>query len=188
MHTRQEALALWRAWNDDDSLYRHALSVEACMRQFAQAAGEDPDFWGLVGLLHDIDYQKHPEEHLKHSRPILEGAGYPEAFIRAVESHGWGICTQVEPQSVMEKTLFAVDELTGFIAACAYVRPSRSVLDLEVKSVKKKWGSAAFAAGVRRDVIEKGAAMLERPLDTLIAQTIEALRTVAEDTGLRGTL
>lgn len=188
MHTREQALALWREHNDDESLLRHAYSVEAAMRHFAVRHGQDPEWWGLVGLLHDIDYQKHPEEHLQHARPILAGAGYPEDFIHAVESHGWGLCSSVEPANTMEKVLYAVDELTGFIAACAYVRPSRSVLDMEVKSVKKKWKTAAFAAGVNRDVIEKGAAMLGMDLDALIAETIEALRASADEVGLRGTL
>lgn len=186
MPDRDAAIALWRAHNDDDSLFRHALSVEAAMRRYAAAFGEDPEYWGLVGLLHDVDYQRHPDEHLGHARGILAAAGYGEDFIHAVESHGWGLCSEVEPTHRMEKVLFAVDELTGFIAACAYVRPSRSVLDLEVKSVKKKWGTAAFAAGVRRDVIEKGAAMLGVPLESLIAETIEALRGVAEAVGLEG--
>jgi putative nucleotidyltransferase with HDIG domain len=186
MQTREEALALWRSENDDESLFRHALSVEACMRHFALKYGEDPEYWGLVGLLHDVDYQRHPEEHLLHARPILAQAGFGDAFIRAVESHGWGLCTEVEPISTMEKALFAVDELTGFVAACAYVRPSRSVLDMEVKSVKKKWGAVNFAAGVHRDVIEKGAAMLGMPLEELILETILALRGAAEATGLRG--
>jgi predicted hydrolase (HD superfamily) len=109
---------------------------------------------------------------------MLASGGYGEAFIRAVESHGWGLCSTVEPQHIMEKTLFAVDELTGFIAACAYVRPSKSVLDLEVKSVKKKWGTAAFAAGVNRGIIEKGAAMLGMSLDELISETILAMRVL----------
>ncbi|MBN2873781.1 MAG: HDIG domain-containing protein [Spirochaetales bacterium] len=186
MHDRNAALALWAEHNDDDSLLRHALSVEAAMRHFAAKYGEEPDYWGLVGLLHDIDYQGHPDEHLQHARPILSAAGYPEEFIRAVESHGWGLCSTVEPVLRMEKVLYAVDELTGFIAACAYVRPSRSVLDMEVKSVKKKWKTAAFAAGVNRDVIEKGAAMLGVELDELIAETIQALRAVADDVGLKG--
>lgn len=188
MIDREAAIALWRRHNDDESLFRHALSVEAAMRRFAAKRGEDPEYWGLVGLLHDIDYQRHPEEHLRHARPILLEAGFDEAFVRAVESHGWGLCAEVEPLLPMEKVLYAVDELTGFVAACAYVRPSKSVLDLEVKSVKKKWGTAAFAAGVRRDVIEKGAAMLGLPLEELIAETIEALRGAAEATGLKGNL
>jgi predicted hydrolase (HD superfamily) len=183
---RESALALWKEHNTDDSLLRHALSVEAAMRHFAAIYGEDKDFWGIVGLLHDIDYQKYPEEHLQHARTMLGAAGYGEAVIHAVESHGWGICSPVEPGHIMEKALFAVDELTGFIAACAYVRPSKSVLDMEVKSVKKKWGSAAFAAGVRRDIIQKGADMLGMPLEKLIEETIHALRAVARDVGLEG--
>ncbi len=188
MHDRQSALELWRANNDEDSLFRHAQSVEAAMRHFAIQYHEDPEYWGLVGLLHDIDYQKHPDEHLKHARPILAAAGYPEPFIRAVESHGWGLCSEVQPTLTMEKVLYAVDELTGFIAACAYVRPSKSVLDMEVKSVKKKWKSAGFAAGVNREVIEQGAAMLGLDLDTLIGETINALRGAADAVGLRGTI
>jgi predicted hydrolase (HD superfamily)/AcrR family transcriptional regulator len=181
---RDEALRLWRQHNDDDYLYRHALSVEAAMRRFAAKYGEDPEYWGIVGLLHDIDFQKFPEEHLQHARGMLEGAGYSEAFIRAVESHGWGICTEVEPVHEMEKALFAVDELTGFISACALMRPSKSVLDLEVKSVKKKWGAAAFAAKIRRDIIQKGADMMGLPLDELIQETILAMRTVHAEIGL----
>ncbi|HOE76484.1 MAG TPA: HDIG domain-containing protein [Rectinema sp.] len=186
--TRDEAVVLWKQWNSDESLWHHALSTEAVMRHFARKYGEDAEYWGIIGLLHDIDYEKFPEEHLKHAREILASAGFDDAFIRSVESHGWGICTQVEPKLLMEKVLFAADELTGFIAACSYVRPSRSVLDLEVKSVKKKWGSAAFAAGVRRNVIEQGAQMLGIPLDELIGETILALRGVASEIGLKGNL
>jgi putative nucleotidyltransferase with HDIG domain len=178
MQSRDEAIQLWRKYNDDDYLFRHALSVEAAMRHFAAKRGEDPEYWGIVGFLHDIDYQKHPEEHLAHARGMLAGAGYPEEFIRAVESHGFGICTEVEPVLYMEKVLFAVDELTGFIAACALMRPSKSVMDLEAKSVRKKWGTAAFAAKIRRDIIQKGADMLGMPLDELIQETILAMREV----------
>jgi putative nucleotidyltransferase with HDIG domain len=185
---RDEAIALWRKYNDEDSLYRHALSVEAAMRHFARKFGQDEDFWGIVGILHDVDYQRFPEEHLVHARTMLEEEGADEAVIHAVLSHGWGLCSDVEPASKMEKVLFAVDELTGFIAACAYVRPSRSVLDMETRSVKKKWGSANFAAGVNRGVIEKGAVMLGMPLDELIGETILALRSAAEDVGLKGTM
>jgi putative nucleotidyltransferase with HDIG domain len=186
--TKAEAVTLWRNYNSDESLFRHALSVEAAMRYFAAKFGADPDYWGLVGFLHDIDYQQYPKEHLAHAREMLKDAGFDDSFVHAVESHGWGLCTDVEPALRMEKVLFAVDELTGFIAACAYVRPSKSVLDMETRSVKKKWGSAAFAAGVRRDVIEKGAAMLDIPLEELISETILALRPVAAEIGLKGTL
>lgn len=185
---RENAISVWREYNSEDSLFRHALSVEATMRHFARKYGEDENYWGIVGLLHDIDYQKYPTEHLAHSRAMLEKAGFGEDFIHAVQSHGWGLCSDVEPSRRMEKVLYAVDELTGFIAACAYVRPSRSVLDMEVRSVKKKWGSANFAAGVSREVIEKGAAMMGIPLEELISETIVALRAVAADVGLKGSV
>lgn len=185
---RDSALALWRAHNDDDYLYRHALSVEAVMRYFASKKGEDVDYWGLVGLLHDIDYQEHPEEHLKHTRAILAPASYPDAFIRAIESHGFGLCSEVEPLLYMEKVLYAVDELTGFIYACAIMRPSKSVLDIEVKSVTKKFKTPAFAAKIDRSVIQKGAQMLGIPLEELVQETILGLRPVAEEIGLKGNL
>jgi len=186
--SRDSALALWRAHNDDDYLYRHALSVEAVMRHFAAKKGEDLEYWGLVGLLHDIDFQEHPEEHLKHARAILAPAGYPDEFIRAVESHGFGLCTEVEPRLYMEKILFACDELTGFIYACAIMRPSKSVLDIEVKSVTKKLKTPAFAAKIDRSVIQRGAEMLGLGMDELVGETILALRPVAAEIGLKGNL
>lgn len=182
--TREQAESLWRTYNDDVALWRHALAVEAAMRHFAGLFGEDPDLWGVVGLLHDIDYQRYPDQHCKVVRGLLQKEGIDELIIRAIESHGWGICTDVEPQSLLEKTLYAVDELTGFVAACALVRPSKSVMDLEVSSVKKKWKTAAFAAGVNRQVIEKGAERLGMPLDQLIQETILAMRKVAPAIGL----
>lgn len=188
MKNREEAIAIWKKYNSDDSLLRHAFSVEAAMRHFAKKHGEDPDYWAMVGLLHDIDYEKYPEEHLKHAGKMLEEHGFDEAFIRAVESHGWGIVNNIEPKHIMEKVLYAVDELTGFIAACAFVRPSRSVLDMETKSVKKKWKTLAFAAGVNREVIEKGSSLLNMDLDELIGETIMALREEAEACGLKGSL
>jgi putative nucleotidyltransferase with HDIG domain len=188
MQTRDEAIKLWRRYNDDDYLFRHALSVEAVMRHFAAKKGEEADYWGIVGLLHDIDYQKHPDEHLKHARAMLEAEGYPEAFIRAVESHGFGLCTEVEPLLYMEKILYACDELTGFIYACAIMRPSKSVLDIEVKSVTKKFKTPAFAAKIDRSVIQKGADMLGMPLEALIQETIFALRPAAAEIGLKGNL
>lgn len=184
--TRDDAVALWRAHNDDEALWRHAVMVEAAMRHSARLAGGDEDEWGLVGLVHDLDWGRYPTEHCERSRAILEEAGWPAAWIRAVRSHGWGLCSDVEPETQLEKTLYAVDELCGFVAACAYVRPSKSVLDLELKSVKKKWKTAAFAAGVNREVVEKGCAMLGVGLDELIERTIAALRPVAAEAGLAG--
>ncbi len=184
MKTRDDALAAWRKWNDDPGLLRHALSVEAAMRELARILGGNPDAWGIVGILHDIDYQRFPNEHCKRARELLAAEGWPEETIRAVESHGWGICTDVEPLSPMEKALYAVDELTGFVTACALVRPSKSLSDLEVKSVKNKWKAKGFAAGCDRGLIESGAERLGMTLDDLIKATIDGMRGIAPDLGL----
>jgi putative nucleotidyltransferase with HDIG domain len=184
--TRAEALALLRAHNETESLVAHALSVEAAMRHFARLYGEDEEMWGIVGLVHDIDYEKHPAEHCTVSRRILEEAGWPPEYVHAVVSHGWGICSDVEPAHRMEKVLYAVDELTGLVKASALMRPSRSILDMEASSVKKKWKDARFAAGVNRSVIEKGAAMMGVDLGELITQTILGMRPAAKEIGLAG--
>ena len=139
-------------------------------------------------MVHDIDYERHPEEHCKKTPEILRQHGWSEEAIRAVVSHGWGICSDVEPLSTLEKTLYTIDELTGLVAAAALVRPSRSILDLPVKSVLKKWKDKAFAAGADRTVIEKGAAMLGVELADLIADCIEGMKTQAEAIGLKGNL
>ncbi len=170
------------------NLISHALAVEAAMRHLARKKGVDEEMWGVVGLIHDVDYEEHPDEHLRHAPEMLRGHGWPEEHIRAVASHGWGICTDVEPVTDLEKSLFAIDELAGLVAAAALVRPSRSVLDLPVKSVLKKWKDKAFAAGVDRSVIEKGAALMGVPLEALIADTIEGMKTVAAEIGLKGNL
>jgi len=183
---RNSAIALWHEHNTDETLWRHALGVEAVMRHFAVLKGEDADFWGLVGLLHDIDYEKHPEEHLKYTQEILLGAGYPDSFIHAVESHGFSLCNQVAPEHIMEKILWTTDELTGFIQACALVRPSKSIMDLETASVKKKWKVKSFASGVKRELIEEGARILSMDLDALIQETIMAMRANARELGLTG--
>jgi predicted hydrolase (HD superfamily) len=179
-----EVKKVWREYNDDPYLYKHALAVEAAMRRFALRFGGDPDEWGKIGFIHDIDYQKYPEEHCEKVKDILGGRGWPEYAVRAVVSHGYGIVNDVEPLTDMEKTLFAADELTGFITACALVRPSKSVEDLEVKSVRKKWKSLGFAAGVDRNVVEKGAAMLGMTLDELISEVILAMRSIRSELGL----
>ena len=183
---REEALALLKEFNKEDRTVKHALAVEVVMRHMARKLGEDEEKWGVVGLIHDLDYEQFPDEHCAKTREILEGRGWPEEYVRAVVSHGWGICSDVEPQSVMEKTLFAVDELTGLVAACALVRPSRSVMDLKVKSVKKKWKEKSFAAGVSRDIIAKGAEMLGVELSELIADTIAGMQAEAKALGLAG--
>jgi putative nucleotidyltransferase with HDIG domain len=183
---RQEAFELLCRYNSSESLIKHALAVEAVMRALARKNGEDEEKWGIIGLVHDLDYEKFPEEHCRKSAEILGEAGWPEEYIRAVVSHGWGICSDVEPVSLLERTLYAIDELTGLVTTSALVRPSRSVLDLEAGSVKKKWKDKRFAAGVNREVIEKGAALLGADLTQLITDTIMGMRTVAGEIGLEG--
>ena len=184
--TRQEAFELLCKYNTNESLIRHALAVEAVMRYMARKQGEDEEKWGIIGLIHDLDYERFPEEHCRKSPELLRDAGWSEEYIRAVVSHGWGICSDVEPLSILEKTLFAVDELTGLVTTSALVRPSKSVLDMEAGSVKRKWKDKRFAAGVNREVIEKGAALLGRDLQQLITDTIMGMRIVAREIGLVG--
>lgn len=182
--TRDEALSLFLSYNTSESLLKHALAVESVMRKFAEKLGEDADYWGIVGLLHDIDYEQYPEEHCKKAPEILSEAKVDEPIIHSVVSHGWTICSDVEPTHRMEKVLFTIDELTGLITATALMRPSRSVLDLESSSVKKKWKTKGFSAGVNRELIAKGADMLGMELDQVIAWTIEGMRDVASEIGL----
>jgi len=184
--TRQDAWDLLNRYNSNDGLIRHALAVEAVMRTFAGRFGGDPDEWGIIGLIHDLDYEKYPEEHCHKTKEILADEGWPGEWIRAVISHGWGVCNDVEPKSDMEKVLFTIDELTGLVAAAALVRPSKSVMDMSAKSVKKKWKDKRFAAGVDRELIEKGAGMLDMELSDIITLTIEGMRTVAPEIGLSG--
>ena len=184
MKTREEALSLLKQYNESDALLKHAYAVEAVMRRFAARFGEDPDAWGLVGLLHDVDYEKWPDEHLQVAPRILQEAGFDEAFIRAVCAHGYGLCSDVKPELPVEKTIYTIDELTGLITAAALMRPSRSVMDMEVKSVKKKFKDKHFAAGVNRDVILSGCDMLGMTLDDVIAESIEGMRDAHEALGL----
>ena len=183
MKTREEALELLKRYNGA-ALVTHGLAVEGAMRYMARKAGADEALWGMAGLLHDLDYEQFPELHCQKSAEILREEGYSEELIRAVVSHGWGMCSDVEPLSLMEKTLYAVDELTGLITACALVRPSRSVMDLELSSVKKKFKDKAFAAGASRDVMTKGALMLGVSMDELIVDVIMAMREIAPSLGL----
>jgi putative nucleotidyltransferase with HDIG domain len=185
--SRSAAMELLRKHNRDEGHIRHALAVEATMRWFARKAGADEELWGMAGLLHDIDWEKMqatPHLHTKEGAAWLRAEGYPEEIARAVEAHGWGLCSDVEPKSDMEKTLFTIDELTGMVITAALVRPSRSLADLEVKSVKKKWKDKAFARGVDRELILKGAGMMGMELDDLILGVIEAMRPVEKDLGL----
>lgn len=182
--TREEAWALFTEYNESESLRNHGLAVEGVMRYFARKYGEDEYFWGIVGLLHDLDYEKYPEEHCKKTREIMEERNIDDAYIHAIECHGYGLCTDVEPKERMEIVLYTIDELTGLITAAALMRPSKSVMDLELKSVKKKFKDKRFAAGVNRDVITKGAEQWGVPLDEVISETILGMREVAESIGL----
>ncbi len=186
MPTRKEALKLLHQYNETDSLRKHAYAVEGVMRYMARKRGEDEEKWGVIGLIHDLDYEKFPDHHCTKTGEILREHGWPEEYIRAAVSHGWGICSNVMPQTNLEKALYAIDELTGLVATTALVRPSKSVLDVQVKSVKNKWKDKRFAAGVDRAIIEKGAEMLQVGLDELIDDTIKGMQEVAEAIGLKG--
>ena len=181
---REKALALLKEYNESQALVTHGLAVEAIMRHYAAKAGEDVEYWGCVGLLHDVDYEKYPEEHCKKAVEILQDAGYDEAFIHAVVSHGYGLVSDVEPQLYMEKVLYTVDELSGLINATAIMRPSHSVMDLEVKSVKKKFKDKKFAAGVNREVILDGCQRMGAELDEVINECILGMRENHEALGL----
>lgn len=184
--TREEALQLLKEYNQDESLIKHALAVEGVMRYIARKKNEDEDKWGIIGLIHDLDYEQFPEQHCSKSKEILQEKGWPQEYVRAVISHGWGICSEVKPESTLEKTLYAIDELTGLVVTTALVRPSKSVMDVKVKSVKKKWKDKRFAAGVNREIIQTGAEMLGVELSELIDDTIKGMQEIADDIGLKG--
>ncbi|MBW2337834.1 MAG: HDIG domain-containing protein [Deltaproteobacteria bacterium] len=184
--TREEAFALLKKYNQTESLIKHALAVEGVMRYMARKRNEDEEKWGVIGLIHDLDYEQFPDQHCKKTEEILHENNWPEEYIRAVVSHGWGICVDVKPETELEKVLYAIDELTGLVVTTALVRPSKSVMDVKTKSVKKKWKDKRFAAGVDRSIIEKGAAMLGVEIPELITDTIAGMQDVAEEIGLKG--
>ncbi|MBR3107676.1 MAG: hydrolase [Clostridia bacterium] len=176
--TPEEAYKLLQEYNQGEFHLKHARIVGDCMRWFAEQLGygEEKEFWETVGILHDLDFEQYPDQHCIKSQEIMREKGLDERVIHATASHGWGLTVDVKPELEMEKVLFAVDELTGLIGAAAVMRPSKSVDDLEVKSVKKKFKDKRFAAGCDRGVIERGAEMLGWDLDTLIDKTIQAMR------------
>jgi len=186
--SRDEAMELLKEYTKTPALRKHAMAVEAVMAHFARLNGEDEEVWGVAGLLHDLDYEQYPEEHCRKSEEIMRARGVDEEYIRAMNCHGYGICTDVKPETKMEKTLYAVDELTGLINALCLMRPSKSVMDLEVKSVKKKFKDKAFAAGVNREVIRNGCEMLDMELDEVIREAIEGMKEKAQEIGLKGVL
>lgn len=186
--TREAALELLQRYNKEPFHILHGLTVEGVMRWYAKELGfgEEEDFWGLAGLLHDVDFEQYPEEHCKKAPELLAQIGAEEELVHAVCSHGYGSCSEVEPEHTMEKVLFAADELTGLIGAAARMRPSKSVMDMEVSSLKKKFKDKRFAAGCSREVITRGAGMLGWSLEELMEKTILAMRSceraVAEET------
>jgi predicted hydrolase (HD superfamily) len=186
MPNRKEAFELLKEYNHEESLIKHALAVEAVMRYFAKKFGEGEEKWGIIGLIHDLDYEKFPKEHCKKTEEILKEHNWPDDYIKAALSHVWGICADVEPKTKMEKVLFGIDELTGLTVATALVRPSKSVLDMKAKAVRKKRKDKSFAAGVDRSVIQKGTEMLGVELDELFTDTIMGMRQAAAEIGLRG--
>ena len=183
LSTRDEALALLRQYNQEPFHLQHAFTVEGVMRWYAKELGygDEADFWAMVGLLHDIDFERWPEEHCQKAPELLAAAGADERLIHAVVSHAYGLCSDVAPEHEMEKVLFAVDELTGLIGAAALMRPSRSVMDMEVSSLKKKFKDKKFAAGCSRDVIRQGAENLGWELEVLFERTIQAMRACEAD-------
>ena len=177
---RNEAIELLKKYNKEEFHIRHALTVEGVMKYFAKEYGYDEEFWGLVGLLHDIDFEVYPEEHCKKAPELLSEINASDDFIHAVCSHAYGLCSNVEPVHEMEKILFAIDELTGLIGAAAIMRPSKSVQDMELSSLKKKFKDKKFAAGCSRDVIKEGAERLGWELDKLMESTLIAMRVDEE--------
>ena len=178
--TRSQALALLQKYNQEPFHILHGLTVEGVMRYFAQETGEDPDFWGIVGLLHDVDFERWPEKHCLEAPRLLAEINAEPEMVHAICSHGYGICCDVEPTEQMEKILFATDELTGLIGAAAKMRPSKSVCDMEVSSLKKKFKDKKFAAGCSRDVIRQGAERLGWTIEELMKKTILAMRSCEE--------
>jgi putative nucleotidyltransferase with HDIG domain len=186
--TREDAFKLLTKYTKTEHLIKHALAVEATMAHFAELFNEDVEKWRVIGLIHDLDFDQWPEQHCDMTKKILEEEGWPEDYIRAVLAHGYGLRTDIEPKENVEKVIYTIDELTGLISATALMRPSKSILDLEAKSVKKKLKQKSFAAGVNREVIENGAKMLGMDLNDVITETINGMRNVAEELGLKGEL
>jgi len=187
--TREDAFALLKKYNSKEGLIRHALTVESVMGHFGRLFKEDDiEKWEIIGLVHDLDYEMYPDQHCVKCVELFQAHNWPQDYIRAVVSHGWGICSDVEPKTRLEKALYAIDELTGLVASAALVRPSKSILDIQAKSVKKKFKDKRFAAAVDRGAILKGAELLNMELTELITETIMGMRPAAEEIGLKGNL
>ena len=181
---REKCLEILKKYTSNKNLVKHGLAVEAVMRHFAKLKGEDVEKWGIIGLLHDIDYEKYPEQHCVKCVEILKQEGFDDSTIKSIQSHGYGICVDIKPEHYMEKVLYTIDELTGLIIATALMKPNKTLAEVDLASVKKKWKSKGFAAGVDRDLIIKGAEMLGEDLDYVIEQTLVAMQGVSKELGL----
>lgn len=181
---REQAFEILQKYTKSKNLVNHGLAVEGAMRHFAKLNGEDENYWGNIGMLHDVDYEMYPEEHLQHTAELLKPFGVTDDEIRAINSHGWGICSDVEPQLTMEKTLFAVDELTGLIVACALVTPDKKLANVTVEGVLKKWKKKDFARGANREIITQGAEMLGVSTEYLVKETLAGMQEIAANIGL----
>lgn len=182
--TRVQAYELLKKYMKSEALLRHSVIVEGVMRHFAELDGGDVEAWGMLGLLHDIDFELYPEEHCSKCAEILAEEGFDPAFIRSVQSHGFGLCSDVAPESRMEQVLYTIDELTGLVYAAVLMRPSKRIADLETKSVMKKFKTASFAANVNRDVIRNGADMLGMSVEEVITETIAGMKKIADEIGI----
>lgn len=182
--SREYAFELLNKYIKNKNLVKHGLAVEAVMRHFANIYGEDVEKWGVVGLIHDIDYEMYPDEHCMKCAEILRENGISDEYIYSVQSHGYNICSDVEPTHKMEKVLYTIDELTGLIIAIALMKPNKTLAEVDLESVKKKWKQTKFAAGVRRDLIENGAQLLGEDLDFVITETINGMQSISNELGL----
>ncbi len=178
---REDALELLKKYNNEEFHIRHAITVEQIMRYFAKKNNENEEFWGIVGLLHDVDYEMYPEEHCKKAPELLKEINASDELVHAICSHGYGICSDIEPKNQMEKILFATDELSGLIWAAAKMRPSKSTKDMELSSLKKKYKDKKFAAGCSREMIARGAEQLGWSLDELLQNTLEAMKEIEDN-------
>lgn len=182
--TREYALDILNKYTSNKNLVKHGLAVEAVMKHFAKLYNEDLNKWGIVGLIHDIDYEKYPDEHCIKCVEILKENGFNDEYIHSVQSHGYNICSDVKPEHKMEIVLYTIDELTGLITAIALMKPNKSLAEVDLASVNKKWKQIKFAAGVRRDLIENGAIILGEELDYVITETIKGMQSVSNELGL----
>lgn len=181
---KEEAFKILRKYVTQEHLIKHALSVEAVVKHFANLYGEEEEYWGTIGLLHDIDYEKYPEEHCIKCEEILKQEGFCEEQIKSIKSHGYGICTNIKPEHKMEKVLYTIDELTGLITASALMQPNKKLEELSLKSLKKKFKNKGFAAKVDRDIILNGAQMLGEDIEYVMEQSLIAMQKVSQELGL----